>query len=210
MWWKRGFIILLALNVLVFAGGLIALDAYPSASSTGANTNAPQQPTSNETASVQISIGQNAINTYLDYALSQLGDVHNIMNYARVQFSDNWSCDIGVKLLNRVVPFHIVFVPTVVNGDLHLQVQSAVMGQVPVPDSLLFLVLKHLPWPNWIALDPTHHTIQLNFTQRPQNPYGVSILGYSAKSQLLNLKVTMVPKELLHSSTQAPAKKPSS
>lgn len=200
MWWKRGFIVLLSLNILVFASGLIAFNRLPSANSKPANQMAnavAPGTTPTQAASVQLSIGQDAINTYLDYALSQQSDVHKVMSYARIQFSDDWTCDIGVKLLNKIVPFHIVFHPVVIDGNLDLQVKSASMGEVPVPTALLFLLLKHLPWPNWIGQNPAHHTIELNFTQRPQKPYGVRILSYSPKSQLLSLQVSILPKDLM-------------
>ncbi|WAH36577.1 DUF2140 family protein [Alicyclobacillus dauci] len=198
MWWKRGFIILLSLNILVFAGGLILLDTFPAANSPRVKQ-IEQQQAPGQTTSVQLVLGQDAINTYMDYALSQQADVHKVLDYAHIQFASTWNCDLGVKLMDKVVPFHLVLVPTVVGGNLYLQVKSAAMGQVPVPNSLLFLMLKHLPWPDWIGLDVPHQTLQLNLTKRPQNPYGVRIIGYSAQTQQLSLEITMVPKALMNS-----------
>ncbi|EPZ43002.1 DUF2140 family protein [Alicyclobacillus acidoterrestris] len=202
MWWKRGFIILLSLNILVFVGGLIVLDSFPSATSSSVKK-FQSTPDDGKTAAVQVVIGQDAINSYIAYALTQEADVQKIMSYAQIQFASTWNCDIGVKLLDKVVPFHLVLVPDVENGNLNLQVKSASMGQVPVPDSLLFLLLKHLQWPNWINLDANHHILQLNFTQRPQEPFGVRILGYSSTTQQLSLQVTMSPSAIAQSANHA-------
>lgn len=200
MWWKRAFIILLSLNILVFAGGLILLDTFPAANSTRAKNLEVQQTPANA-ASIQLDIGQDAINSYIGYALTQEADVHQVLDYAHIQFTSTWNCELGIKLLGKVVPFHLVLIPKAVNGNLDLQVKSAAMGQVPVPDSLLFLMLKHLPWPNWISLDANQHTLDLNFSARPQKPFGVKILGYSAKTQQVSLIVTMQPKALLQGAT---------
>ncbi|GMA63238.1 YpmS family protein [Alicyclobacillus fastidiosus] len=200
MWWKRGFIILLSLNILVFVGGLIVLDTFPSQSSSSVKNMQSTQDDS-KTAAVQVVIGQDAINSYLAYELTQEADVQKIMSYAHIQFASTWNCDLGVKLLDKVVPFHLVFVPDVENGNLNLQVQSASMGEVPVPNSLLFLLLKHLQWPNWINLDANHQTIQLNFTERPQQPFGVRILNYSSTTQQLTLQVMMSPSAIAQGTT---------
>lgn len=193
--WKRAFVILVSINLLVFAVGVAWLTSFPRASES------PQPPApiavSPGSANVQLSIGQDAINTYLQYALSEQLDVQRVLSYAEVDFSNVWDCDLGIKLADRVVPFQLEFTPIIQNGNLDLQVTSASMGDLPIPVSLLFLVLRHLAWPNWIQLDPNGHLIDLNFTDRPQRPYGIHIDSYSPQTELLTLTVTIVPKAIL-------------
>ena len=192
--WKRAFIVLLSLNILVFVLGILWLNSFPRASTTPPTAVAGTQ---DKTANVQIAIGQDAINTYLEYALSEQTDVKQFLSYARVQFGSNWDANVGIILADRVVPFTMEFTPTVVSGNLDLQVKSASIGDIPVPVSLLFLVLKRAPWPYWITPDAESSTIDVNFTQRTPHPYGIQILNYSPQTDLLTLNVSIVPKTVL-------------
>lgn len=120
-----------------------------------------------------------------------------MLSSAQVSFADTWNVQLGIKLSDRVVPFSITFIPQVNHGNLLLQVQSATMGQIPIPTAALMFVFRHLPWPNWIAVDDAHSILALNFTERPQNPYGVYIQNYSNQTKLLTLQITIQPKTLL-------------
>ncbi|QQE79498.1 DUF2140 family protein [Alicyclobacillus sp. SO9] len=192
--WKKAFILLLAINLLIVVGITSWWATLPSPQSKKGQT--PPTPVT-KTANVQISVGQDAINSYLEYALSNQKDVKNVLAYARVNFNQNWDVQLGAKLANKVIPLNVVFIPTVLNGNLQLHMKSADLGQVPVPTAYLFLVLRHLPWPNWITVDALHSTLNLNFTKRPQKPYGVRILKYDQKTKMLTLQVSIVPKSLL-------------
>ncbi|WP_026962161.1 DUF2140 family protein [Alicyclobacillus herbarius] len=192
--WKRAFIILLTVDLLVVVAITVWWGTLPKANS---GPVAPAPARSGKAATVQLSIGQDAVNAYLDYALSEQSDLKNTLSYARVEFDDTWEVQIGAKLADRVVPFDVEFNPVIRNGNLELQMESADLGQVPVPPAALIMILRHLPWPDWIAVNPDQRAIDLNFTDRPQHPYGIRILGYSRQTRLLTLQVTIVPKTLL-------------
>jgi uncharacterized protein YpmS len=190
--WKRAFVALLSLDLLVVAALAALFASFPSIKSSPA----PPTAVAGQAATVQIAIGDQAINTYLDYALSEQKDVSRVLEYARVQFNADWHLDLGVKMSNRVVPLSFVLTPDVRQGDLLLHVNSATMGEIPVPTGLLFLLLKHLPWPAWIDVDANQATLVLAFSRRPANPYGIHADGYSAATRLLTLSVSIVPKSL--------------
>lgn len=189
--WKKAFAVLLSLNLLIIAGVAIWFVSLPKA---GSSTIPPKVAAGEKQASFQVSIGDKAINTYLEYALSQQADLKGVLSYASVHFNNQWNVQLGAELEGHVVPFDAVFTPQIVGGNLHLHMESAQFGGLPVPTSALFLVLQHLPWPNWIHTDGTNQTLDVNLTERPQHPYGVKILNYSDKTKLLTLLVSIEPK----------------
>ncbi len=193
--WKRAFIVLLSLNLVVFVFVIAWLNTFPR-TQPAPNTDAS---VTQKAANVQLAVGQDAINTYLEYALTEEPDVKQIFSYARVGFSNTWDCDVGIKLTDRVVPFQLTFDPNVQSGNLDLKIESASIGGIPVPTSLLMLVLKHAPWPYWISLNTDNEAIDVNFTKRTPKPYGVQILNYSPQTKLLTLVVSIVPKQALSS-----------
>jgi uncharacterized protein YpmS len=192
--WKRAFVVLLAIDLLIVVAITVWWGSLPRAN----QVSAPTPAASGQPAKVQLSIGQDAVNAYLDYALSDQPDLRNTLSYARVQFNDTWRVQLGAKLADRVVPFDVVFTPIIRDGNLYLRMESADLGEVFVPPAALMAILKHLPWPAWIAVDGEQRMLDLNFTKRPQNPYGIRVLGYSPQTRRLTLQVTIVPKSLLH------------
>jgi len=194
--WKKSFIVLLLINLLIVLGGLAWLNSFPR------QAPAPGTPAAVDgvPATVQLSVGQDAINTYLEYFLSEQADMSRVLSYARVNFDSNWEGELGIKLVDRVVAFNIVFVPVIDHGNIDLRVESATMGQIPLPPSLLFLVFRRLPWPNWITVDAQNNTLDVNLTKRPQRPYGIEVMSYSSQTRLLTLLVSIVPKATLHQS----------
>ncbi|MBX6353116.1 MAG: DUF2140 family protein [Thermoflavifilum sp.] len=192
MLWKRAFLALLCLDLLVITGGLFMLGRMPHL---GRET-PPAATATGEPANVQISIGDQAINAYLDYTLSQQADVSKVLASARVSFDSDWRLELGLKMADRVVPVTFVLTPEVQSGDLLLHVKSADLGDVPVPVGLVFLLLSHLSWPAWISVDGQQDTLVLAFTKRPANPYGVRADGYSPDTKLLTLTVSIYPKAL--------------
>lgn len=198
--WKRAFIILLSLDLLLLVLGLAWFNSFPQSSVSQMNASSsentlPDSPS--KAASVQLSIGDAAINSYLEYALLEQSDLQKVFSSAQIHFSKNWECDMEIKLLDRVIPFQLELSPEVMNGNLNLTVLRSTMGGIPLPTDLFFLVLRHLPWPNWIHLNPEQHIIALEFTERPQHPYGLRVIEYSSVSKLLTLLVTIAPKNFL-------------
>jgi len=185
--WKKAFVLLLSLNLLI----VVALGLWLGTLPTKVASISPL-PTS-QGAPIQLSIGQDAINTYLSYALTEQADVKKVLSYAKIGFQNQWDLQLGIKLINRIVPCDVEISPSIHNGNLWLQVTSATIGDIPIPPSALFLIFKHLPWPHWIGVDATQHILQINFTERPQHPYGVSVLNYSAQAKRLTLQVTIAP-----------------
>lgn len=196
--WKKAFVVLLSLNLFVVVGATLWWGALPK--STTVRPPAQTVQTNDKPATVQLSLGEEAINSYLEYFLSEKTDVQRVLAYASVQLSDTWRVQVGLKLKDRVVPCTFVFTPQVQNGNLILHVESATMGQIPAPLGALFFVMLHVPWPAWIVVDATNHDLHVNFTERPQLPYGVRMVGYSAASKMISLQVSILPKSLLNAS----------
>lgn len=191
--WKRAFIVLLSVNLVLSVFVIAWLNILPrSASVPKADAGL-----TGKAANVQLAVGEDAINTYLQYALTEQPDLQQFLSYARVGFSDTWDCDVGIRLTDRVVPFHLTLSPSVQSGNVDLKIDSAQMGGIPIPTSLLTLVLKHVPWPYWISLDAQNEAIDVNFTKRIPHPYGVKILNYSPDTKLLTMMVSIVPKPAL-------------
>lgn len=195
--WKKAFIILLSLNLFVIVGGTMWWGSLPKTSAVSSPTETVQK--SDKPATIQLSLGADAINSYLEYALSEQADVQRVLAYGSVAFSDTWQVQVGLKLKDRVVPCTFVFTPQVDNGNLVLHVESATMGDIPAPLGALFFVMLHVSWPSWIVVDATNHNIHVNFTERPQLPYGVRVLSYSPTTKQISMQVTIVPKSLLQS-----------
>ncbi|SFU91749.1 DUF2140 family protein [Alicyclobacillus macrosporangiidus] len=194
--WKRAFIALLSVNLAVLALLGLWWGSLPKAGSVPA----PVPAAGEKAATFQLALDQDAINTYLEYAVSEQPDLKAVLAYARVQFDDRWRVQLGFKLQDRVVPADVVFTPSISGGDVTLHMESATVGalpSIPVPESALFFVFKHLPWPNWIGVDAEHADLQLHLSQRPQRPYGVQVIGYDPAQKLLTLRVSILPKSLL-------------
>lgn len=189
--WKKAFATLLSLNLLIIAGVAIWFVSLPKA---GTTTIPPKVAAGEKQATVQLSIGDEAINTYLEYALAEQADLKGVLSYATVHFDKQWNIRIGAELEGHVVPFDATFTPTIIGGNLQLHMESAQFGGLPIPTSALFLVFQHLPWPNWIHTDGTNQTLDINLTERPQHPYGIKILKYSDQTKLLTLLVSIEPK----------------
>lgn len=196
--WKKAFVTLLTLNLLFIVGAAIWFVSLPSA---GSQSIPPSIAAGEKPATVQLSVGDQAINTYLEYALSEQADLKGVLAYATVHFDNQWDIQLGAKLEQHVVPFDATFTPTIVGGNLQLHMDSAQFGGLPIPTSALFLVLQHLPWPNWIHTDGLHQTIDINLTERPQHPYGIKVLRYSPQTKLLTLLVSIIPKSTFPKST---------
>jgi uncharacterized protein YpmS len=193
--WRKAFIALLSLNLLIIVIFTLWWGSLPKASQVQPKVNNVAQ--DDKTATIQLAIGEDAINAYLEYALSDQQDMQKVLSYARVKFDTTWDLQVGIKLSNRVVPSDIQIQPTIQDGNLHLKVLSATMGELPIPISGLFFVFNKLPWPSWITVDPDQDTLHVNFTARPQHPYGIQILDYSQTTKLLTLRITILPKTLL-------------
>ncbi|MCL6593402.1 MAG: YpmS family protein [Alicyclobacillus sp.] len=202
MVWKKAFLLLVTLNLAVIAGIGLWFDSLPRRTQQAPVI--PAAPAS-QTAAVNLTVDQDAVNTYLTYALSEQPDLAKVLAYARVQMDTRWQVDLGLQLSDRVVPADVVFTPEVVNGNLRLHMESADIGALPVPVDGLFLALKHLPWPTWIVVDSSHSDLVLNVTQRPANPYGVRVLSYDPGQRALTLRVTIQPKAMLPNSKTSPA-----
>lgn len=196
--YKRAFIILLTLNLFFFAAVGLWIGNFPNqalkAQSGVSSGSSPS--TVIASAPVDVSIGDVAINAYLQYAVTDQPDLNRFLQSATVTFHDTWTCSMGLKLVDRVVPFTMDISPHIDNGNLTLQVESAHVGGIPVPVSLLFVLLRHVHFPAWTSLDESTRSIHLFFTERPQHPYGVRVLDYAPSTRLLTLQVTILPKTL--------------
>ncbi|MBX5435728.1 MAG: DUF2140 family protein [Alicyclobacillaceae bacterium] len=191
--WKKAFLTLLSLNLLVVVLvalwiGLLPKESPPLPAGTSSS--------SGKSATVQLSVGPDAINTYLDYAVSQQADLKRVLSYAHVRFNRSWDVQVGVKMADKIVPCDVVFQPDIHQGNLSLGVESATIGDIPVPTGLLMIVFRHVPWPQWIVVDAEHGQLDLKFTERPQHPYGVRVLGYSPITRQLTMAVSIQPKSL--------------
>lgn len=191
--WKKAFVLLLSLDLLVFVIIGVWFATLPKPKS----GNVPQAPSSERLARIQLSMGQDAINTYLAVAVSQQPDLKKVLSYATVQFGTRWKLQFGLRAQNRVVPADLVIAPKISGGNLDLQIEHATLGHVPIPLSLLMLTLRHASWPNWIAIDTANHMLNLNFSERPKSPYGVEVLGYSPQTQQLSMRLLIAPKAAL-------------
>jgi uncharacterized protein YpmS len=193
--WKKAFVALLSLNLLILVGFTLWWGSLPKAA--GVEEKVNQLAGQTKPATVQLAVGEDAVNSYLEYAVSEQKDVQRVLAYARVHFDTNWEVQVGLKLADRVVPCDIIMAPKTSGGNLTLQVLQANMGDLPVPTSALFFVFQHLPWPSWITVDSEQNELNLLFTNRPQQPYGIQIVGYSTATKLVTLRITIVPKSLL-------------
>ncbi|GMA50222.1 hypothetical protein GCM10025857_15790 [Alicyclobacillus contaminans] len=193
--WKKAFVALLSFNLLIVVGLTLWWGSLPKTAIVQRQVN--RVASQNHTATVQLAVGEDAVNSYLEYAVSEQKDVQRVLSYARVHFADNWDVQVGIKLADRVIPCDIQMEPTANNGNLALHVTQANMGEIPVPVSALFFVFNRLPWPNWISVDSNQHILNLLFSNRPQEPYGVQVMNYSSTTKLVTLRVSIVPKSLL-------------
>lgn len=191
--WKRAFVVLLTLNVLVGVLALAWITSFPTATSPQVSALPQHLSTPSNEAVMQVAIGDEAINSFLNYDLPRQHDLKRVLASARVSFAEDWNCRLDIKLLDRQVPFVMTFSPAVHRGNLDLHLLRSSMGGVPLPDFMLFLVFRHLPWPGWIILNSKQHTLDVNFTNRPPRPYSIRVLSYSAKTKQLTLAVGIEP-----------------
>ncbi|GLG01326.1 hypothetical protein Alches_13650 [Alicyclobacillus hesperidum subsp. aegles] len=194
MAWKRAFIILLSINLLIVVAALIVWNTFPTKNqSTGG---APPLVASQQPA-VEVQIGQEAINAYLSYAIAHDEEVGKILGSANVQFDHDWNCDFGIRLLGKIVPFHLVLTPKVTAGNLVLHVDSASMSFFPIPNSILFSVLERAHTPNWVEMNAGQDDVEIDFSKRPQRPFGIRMLNYSEATKKLALQLTISPQAVM-------------
>lgn len=192
--WRKAFVALLSINVLIVVSIMIWLGSLPDRAQKAILSNPPVSGSGQ--ATVQLLVGDAAVNTYLQYAVDEQQELSRVLSYMRVAFGDDWDVQVGVKLADKVIPCDIHFLPIVENGDLHMKIVSATMGAIHVPVGLLAMAFTRLPWPNWITVDSRTAQLNINFTARPQHPYGVQVSDYSPQSHLLTLLVSIAPKSL--------------
>jgi uncharacterized protein YpmS len=194
--WKKAFIVLLSLNLFIIVLFTLWFGSLPKAArvDSGQGTNYP----ADQLAPVQLSVGEKAINAYLEYAIAEQPDVKRVLSYANVKFDDKWRIQLGIKLADRVVAFDTVISPSIHNGNLGLHIESANMGEVPLPVNALLFLFRNLPWPHWIHIQPEENMLSLNFSERPQKPYGVRVLSYSPVTKMLTVLITIVPRSVLN------------
>lgn len=191
--WKKLFVVLLSLNLLAFVSVALWFGTLPPAHATPA-TPAPY-PTA--AAHVQLTIGPQAINTYLTYALDEQTELHRVLGYANVSFADSWDIRFGLKLAGRLVPCDIRLSPQIHGGNLWLPLDGASIGGVAVPKRLLFYLFGHVTWPTWIVVDAGHQRIDVNLSDRPStSPYRIRALHYSATTKSVTFLVSILPKQL--------------
>lgn len=192
--WRKLFVVLLSLNLMLFVLVALWFGSLPKADSV---VRTPTIPTTD--ANVELTIGQQAVNSYLTYALEEQKDVNKVLRYITVGFTNNWNFRLGVNVADRVIPCDVVLTPTVHDGNLWLPVVSASIGGITVPKSLLFYLFSHAPWPSWIVVDSQAEQIDVNLTERPQSkksPYHIRAIGYSAVTRSLTFLVSISPKQL--------------
>lgn len=193
--WKKAFVVLISLDLLIAVAGVVWFRSLPRA----ANLPPPRASTQNQQqlAQIELSMGAQAINTYLEYGLAKQKDLSQVVTYANVGFGNHWTVRFGLRLGNRVLPVTIVITPHIQSGNLGLQMISAQLGGLPVPPALLMMTFRQVPWPNWIFVSTATDTLQLNFTKRSPSPYGLRILSYSSNTKQLSMRVLIAPKSAL-------------
>lgn len=192
--WKKLFVILLSINLLLFVLVALWFQTLPRSHATTAHQHLLAQ-----AANVDLTIGQQAVNTYLTYALDEQKDVRNVLDYASVRFTNDWNIILGVKIAGRIIPCDVELMPSVHQGDLWLPVTSASIGGVSVPKSLLFYLFKHAPWPSWIVVDDHNQRIDVNLADRApskKSPYHIRAKDYSPQSQTITFIVSILPKQI--------------
>lgn len=190
--WKRLFIVLAALDLLVVITGLIVWNGLPRSGSVPA----PAVSVPANAPTVQVDIGADAINAYLAYAIAHDPEVSRVLASGSVQFGNTWVCDFAVKVLDHALPMQFVVTPMVQNGNLILHVDSAQMSFIPLPRAMVFSVLERAPLPNWIQVMSATQDIALNFTERPARPFAVRVVQYSPTEQKLSLDLAIPPQTL--------------
>ncbi len=192
--WKKAFVLIISIDLLIAVAAAVWFATLPPAArATPPKSSAP----SSQQAQIELTMGAPAINTYLAYALAKQPEVTKAVSYVRVNFSNQWVVNFGLRLGSRSVPVQLSIAPHIQGGNLGMQIQSATLGGIPVPPALLVLTLAHAPWPNWIAVNTSTNTLQINFTERPANPYGLRVLGYSPQTKQLSVQVLITPQSAL-------------
>ncbi|RIV24269.1 DUF2140 family protein [Alicyclobacillaceae bacterium I2511] len=198
--WKKSFVTLLSLNILVFVMAVLFWGSLPKKQQV--QQQVQQGSASHQTATVQLAVGDAALNTFMEYALSGQKDLNPVLSYMRLTFSNQWQLQVGLNIASRVLPLEFVLIPQVQpTGNLALNVVSANMDGISAPVDVVFFIFEHLSLPTWIRINAPSHIIDLNFTNRPQQPYGIHIVSYNPTTHLLTLRISMVPKSLLQTHT---------
>ncbi|MDQ0190748.1 DUF2140 family protein [Alicyclobacillus cycloheptanicus] len=191
--WKKLFVLLLSFDLLVIVAGAVGFAVL---SQPHKQPSPPAQSVGQE-AEIPLTIGQDAINTYLAYAVSESSELRKTVSYATVQLGTEWNLQFGFLVGGRVLPVSILVTPTIHSGNLDLRVQQAHMGGLPIPPAVLVSVLQHAPLPAWIVADRDTNTIDLNVTARPKSPYGVRFVSYDATTKQLSVILLVAPKAAL-------------
>lgn len=198
--WKKLFVILLSLNLLAFVTVALWFELLPSPK----QVSKMPSPLPANAANIELVVGQEAVNTYLSYALTEQKDMKKILSYAGVTFKDKWNIRFGLKVADKVVPCDILLTPIVHQGNLWLPIDGASLGGIAVPKSLLFMLFQHVAWPSWIVIDPSTEEIRVNLTSRPSGQYHIRTMAYSTNTRRITFQVSMTPKPLATTSTLKP------
>ena len=198
--WKKLFVILLSLNLLAFVSVALWFELLP----TPKQVSRTPSPLPANAANIELVVGQEAVNTYLSYALTEQKDVQKILSYASVTFQNQWNIRFGLKVADKVVPCDIELTPVIHQGNLWFPIDGATLGGFAVPKSLLFMLFEHVTWPSWIVIDPFAEEIRVNLTSRPSGQYRIRAMGYSNETRRITFEVSMMPAPLSTKLTSKP------
>ncbi|MDQ0191186.1 DUF2140 family protein [Alicyclobacillus cycloheptanicus] len=191
--WKRVFVVLFSLHLILLAGVLVWFFSLPKAGTKAVQALASSNASGEPSTAVEIQIDQNAANLFLAQALANQPELSNILSSANVSFGDTWTTDLNIKVDQQVVPFTLTCLPTITNGNLDLQIVHASIGGTTMTDTFVnILQLLHLP--SWITFDPAAETIHIDFADLPGDKVKVHLERYSAARHTLTAQVVpMLP-----------------
>lgn len=191
--WKQLFALLLSLHLLLIAAVAAWYLRLPRA--TDASPSVPSLATAASPASgIDVQIGQQAVNAFLQQALKNQPEVNRILATANITMGETWTGDIGIKIRNGVVPFNITFVPTVSSGRLDLQIAHADVGSTTVTSTLIN-VIQLLRLPHYVTFIPGTDTLEIDLSALPTGPVEVHALSYSGSARTLTVLVNLVPSQ---------------
>lgn len=191
--WKKYFLTLLTINLLILSG-IILFILWPVSSSNMPDTEeVDEQRSSQFIVRTTKSNLNELVNAYLDKLLD------NSQHHYSIELEDDVHLLGELPVFSSSIPLSVHFEPIVQeNGDVILKQKSISVGLLQLPNQkIMEYMKKYLPMPDWVTVNPKEEEIYVAVTDMEiRSNFRVSIENFDLEANNLAFKIH-VPYESL-------------
>lgn len=191
--WKKYFIILLTVNVIVVSGIILLIFWPVSSSSLPSTDDVDEQKSSQFIVRTTKANLNELVNAYLDKLLD------NSQHHYSIKMEDDVHLLGELPVFSSTIPLSVHFEPIVQeNGDVILKQKSISVGLLELPNQkIMEYMKKYLPMPEWVTVNPKEEEIYVAVTNMDiRSNFKVSIEHFNLESNNLAFNIHVPYKTL--------------